>query len=60
MNSHTFGPQDSPSPDEIEVRELYRQMLDGWNKRSAGAFAAPIAEDGELIGFDGSQLIGSS
>ena len=33
-------------------------MLDGWNKRSAGAFAAPIAEDGDLIGFDGSQLIG--
>jgi uncharacterized protein (TIGR02246 family) len=58
MDSDTFGPQDSPSPDEIEVRELYRQMLDGWNKRSADAFAAPIAEDGDLIGFDGSQLIG--
>ena len=58
MDSDTFGPQDSPSPDEIEVRELYRHMLDGWNKRSAGAFAAPIAEDGDLIGFDGSQLIG--
>ena len=60
MDSDTFGPQDSPSPDEIEVRELYRQMLDGWNKRSADAFAAPIAEDGDLIGFDGSQLIGRS
>jgi uncharacterized protein (TIGR02246 family) len=60
MNSDTFGPQDSPSPDEIEVRELYRQMLDGWNKRSASAFAASIAEDGDLIGFDGSQLIGRS
>jgi uncharacterized protein (TIGR02246 family) len=60
MNSDTFGPQDSPSPDEIKVRELYRQMMDGWNKRSAGAFAAPIAEDGDLIGFDGSQLIGRS
>ncbi len=60
MDSDTFGPQDSPSPDEIEVRELYRQMLDGWNKRSADAFAAPIAEDGDLIGFDGSQLNGRS
>ena len=60
MDSDTFGPQDSPSPDEIKVRELYRQMMDGWNKRSAGAFAAPIAEDGDLIGFDGSQLIGRS
>ncbi len=60
MNSQTPRPQDSPSPDEIEVRELYRQMLDGWNKRSANAFAAPIAEDGDLIGFDGSQLIGKA
>ena len=60
MDSDTFGPQDSPSPDEIKVRELYRQMMDGWNKRSADAFAAPIAEDGDLIGFDGSQLIGRS
>jgi uncharacterized protein (TIGR02246 family) len=58
MNSQTFRPQDSPSPDEIEVRELYRQMLDGWNKRNADAFAAPFAEDGESIGFDGSQLVG--
>ncbi len=58
MNSPTPQPQNSPSPDEIQVRELYRQLLDGWNKRSATAFAAPIADDGELIGFDGSQLIG--
>ena len=58
MNSQTFRPQDSPSPDEIEVRELYRQMLDGWKKRNADAFAAPFAEDGESIGFDGSQMVG--
>jgi uncharacterized protein (TIGR02246 family) len=55
MSLHTFQPQDSPSPNEIEIRELYRQMLDGWNKRDASAFAAPFAEDGESIGFDGSQ-----
>ncbi|MBX6395080.1 MAG: SgcJ/EcaC family oxidoreductase [Alicyclobacillaceae bacterium] len=29
-----------------------------WNKRSADAMAEPFAEDGELIGFDGSQCIG--
>ena len=58
MSSQTFRPQNSPSPDEIEVRELYRQLLDGWNKRSADAFAVPFAEDGESIGFDGSQLVG--
>jgi uncharacterized protein (TIGR02246 family) len=32
--------------------------MEGWNQRSADAFAAPFAEDGELIGFDGSQNIG--
>jgi len=58
MSPQTFRSQDSPTPDEIEVRELYRQMLVGWNKRSADAFAVPFAEDGESIGFDGSQLVG--
>ncbi|HEX6553218.1 MAG TPA: SgcJ/EcaC family oxidoreductase [Ktedonobacteraceae bacterium] len=58
MSSQTFQPQDSLSPDEIEVRALYRQILDGWNKHSADAFAAPFADDGDSIGFDGSQLIG--
>jgi uncharacterized protein (TIGR02246 family) len=58
MSSQTFRPQDSLSPDEIEVCALYRQILDGWNKRSGDAFAAPFAEDGEIIGFDGSQHTG--
>ena len=58
MSSQTFRPQDSASADESEIRELYRQMLDGWNNRSADAFAVPFAEDGESIGFDGSQLVG--
>jgi uncharacterized protein (TIGR02246 family) len=58
MNSQTLRLQDPPSPDEIEIRKLYRQMLDGWNKRSANAFAIPFTEDGESIGFDGSQLVG--
>lgn len=44
------------SPDEMEVRKLYRQVLDGWNQHSADAFAAPFASDGEVIGFDGSQM----
>jgi uncharacterized protein (TIGR02246 family) len=46
--------------DETEVRALYQQVLDGWNKRSAEAFAAPFAEDGEVIGFDGSQYSGQA
>lgn len=44
--------------DEREVRALYIRMLEGWNARGGEAFAASFAEDGEVIGFDGSQQIG--
>lgn len=44
--------------DEMEVRALYRQVLEGWNQRDAAAFAAPFAEDGDVIGFDGSEYLG--
>jgi uncharacterized protein (TIGR02246 family) len=56
MSSHPFQQQDAPSSDVIEIRTLYRQMLDVWNKRSADAFATPFAPDGEVIGFDGSLM----
>jgi uncharacterized protein (TIGR02246 family) len=38
-----------------EVRALYHQVLDAWNRRSARDFAALFADDGEVIGFDGSE-----
>lgn len=49
---------DSAPADETEVRALYHRILDGWNARSAEDFAAPFAEDGAAIGFDGSQHTG--
>jgi uncharacterized protein (TIGR02246 family) len=30
--------------------------MDGWNQGSGEAFAAPFAEDGDLIRFDGTHL----
>jgi uncharacterized protein (TIGR02246 family) len=42
----------------MEVRALYQALLEGWNQRNAEAFAAPFAEEGEVIGFDGSQMSG--
>jgi uncharacterized protein (TIGR02246 family) len=52
-------PTSKPSTDdEAAIRSLYFQMIDGWNKGSGGAFAAPFAEDGDLIGFDGMHLKG--
>lgn len=53
-----FEAHDTLSPDESEIRALYQQILDGWNAHDGDAFAAPFTEDGETIGFDGSQLIG--
>ena len=58
MSVDSIRPQDASSPDEREVRRLYRHVLDGWNQRSADAFAAPFAPDGQVIGFDGSQMTG--
>jgi len=43
---------------EPEIREIYHRILDGWNRRDAAAFAAPFADEGEVIGFDGSQTTG--
>jgi uncharacterized protein (TIGR02246 family) len=46
------------STEETAVRALYQQLIAGWNQRSAAAMVEPIAADGEIIGFDGSQVIG--
>jgi uncharacterized protein (TIGR02246 family) len=58
MSSETLHPQASQSDDEVAVRALYTQMMDGWNKGSGEAFAAPFAEDGHLIAFDGTHFKG--
>jgi uncharacterized protein (TIGR02246 family) len=46
------------SADEAAVRDLYRRLLDGWNRGSGVAFAAPFAEDGDLVAFDGTHFKG--
>jgi len=43
---------------EEEIKELYQQVLEGWNRRSAAAMAAPFADNGSVVGFDGSQMNG--
>jgi uncharacterized protein (TIGR02246 family) len=57
MHSQTL-PSPSQSPDEAAVRALYQQMIDAWNTGSGEAYAAPFAEDGDLIGFDGTHFKG--
>jgi uncharacterized protein (TIGR02246 family) len=38
--------------------ELYRQLHERWNARDASGFAALFADDGHVIGFDGSEMHG--
>jgi uncharacterized protein (TIGR02246 family) len=49
---------ESSADDEATIRSLYFQMIDGWNKGSGDVFAAAFAEDGDLVGFDGTHLKG--
>lgn len=51
MSSDTSQPES-----EAAVRALYLQMMDGWNKGSAEAFAASFAVDGHLVAFDGTHF----
>ncbi|SFL06924.1 SgcJ/EcaC family oxidoreductase [Geodermatophilus ruber] len=40
-------------PAEDRITALYTQFIDGWNRRSGAAVAAGFADDGDIIGFDG-------
>ena len=40
-------------PYDAQISALYSQFLDGWNRRSGAAVAAGFADDGDIIGFDG-------
>jgi uncharacterized protein (TIGR02246 family) len=35
---------------------LYRSLIDAWNARDAARMASLFADDGNLVGFDGSQV----
>lgn len=48
----------SSDGDQASVRALYSQLMDGWNKGDAEAFAAPFAEDADFIAFDGTHFKG--
>ena len=46
--------------DEKEVGLLYQELLKRWNKRRASEMTDLFTEDGNLVGFDGSQINGRS
>jgi uncharacterized protein (TIGR02246 family) len=41
-----------------EITGAYRSILAAWNADDAEAFAAVFADDGQVIGFDGSDISG--
>jgi uncharacterized protein (TIGR02246 family) len=58
-NGNVNSPEeDTASADEAAVRDLYQQLMDGWNQGSGAAFASVFMENGDLIGFDGTHLKG--
>ena len=44
--------------DEQAVVSLYDRLIAGWNAHSGEEFAAPFADDGHMIGYDGSEQTG--
>jgi uncharacterized protein (TIGR02246 family) len=43
-----------------QIVEVYDQLIQAWNDRDAGKMSDLFVSEGEMIGFDGSQVIGST
>jgi hypothetical protein len=43
-----------------DITVLYRQFIEAWNAHDDNRMAATFADDGEMIGFDGSQVLGAA
>jgi uncharacterized protein (TIGR02246 family) len=56
--SHDPGESGEAGLADTEARLLYAALIDAWNRRDAGAFAAQFTADATLIGFDGSKHSG--
>jgi uncharacterized protein (TIGR02246 family) len=41
-----------------DVRDLYERMIAGWNAGDAAAMTRDFADDGQMVGFDGSEAGG--
>jgi len=40
------------------MRDLYRRLLDAWNRRDGPAMASLFTDSGHVVGFDGTQVNG--
>ncbi len=44
--------------EDTQIEKLYKQLLDCWNRQDAKGMASLFARDGNVVGFDGSQMNG--
>ncbi|UOQ43779.1 SgcJ/EcaC family oxidoreductase [Halobacillus salinarum] len=44
----------------VQVQNVYSRLIQAWNDRHAEGMAELFSEDGEMIGFDGSQEFGTA
>jgi len=58
MDSLQAGIGEPEATEESQVRLLYQELLKAWNEKNARKMADLIAENGNLVGFDGSQIDG--
>jgi uncharacterized protein (TIGR02246 family) len=60
MTAGMHAPRLGGMEGEKEIRALYQQLLTAWNDQDAQAYGGLFAEDGEQVGFDGSQASGAA
>jgi uncharacterized protein (TIGR02246 family) len=41
-----------------DIRDLYERMIAGWNAGDAAAMTRDFSDDGQIVGFDGSEVSG--
>ena len=58
MNSQTTQRGTITPADEAAIRAIPLQMIDGWNRGSGEAFAAPFSETADFVEFEGTHLTG--
>jgi uncharacterized protein (TIGR02246 family) len=64
-NANTAGGEEFMTADDTSesdwdrgTRELFARLIEAWDKRNARDFALLFASDGNVVGFDGSQVNG--
>jgi uncharacterized protein (TIGR02246 family) len=57
VDDHNIGGPELMNGQEA-VADVYRRLIDGWNSHNADDMAAAVADDGLVIGYDGSEMRG--